>query len=609
MPLSTQLSSVQALLSLQSLAPVATVQLQVQMPEAQVPALHLSPVVQAWLSSQVVPFATGVNLHEPEVGSQADVLQAFPLHFTGVVEVQVPATQASLRVHGLPSLHTVPSLKLLRTHLPVLLSHAALWQASPLHNLGLPPTHKPLPLHASSWVQALLSSHTLPTPAMLVLQPWLDSTQLAGAQAVPVQVTAVPAAQPPLPSQWSPVVQTRPSEQLVEAGLNVLTHCFALSSQLPVLHAPVRLLQSTAAPALHAPWPSHASPLVQNSPSLQVVPACLGFLSHAKLPAPVAEQVPTVQSEFAAEQSGVLPATHAPAAQASPWVQPLSSALQVVPSVLAVVKHWPVEGLQAAVAHWPGAGQSMGALPLTQLPSWHWPELGFWHLSPVSQAWPLLAGVITQAPALQASCVHGLLSLQSLSVLHAQVKVALHWPPLQLSVVQGSPSSQVAPSSAENLQPLSGSHWAEVHGLPSSHRATVPTWTQVPVVSQLSTVQATPSLQSILLPKQTPPWHTSPLVHTLPSLHTPAPGVFWQPSTGSQLSVVQGFLSSQSAGMAPRQAPALHALLWVQALPSLHAVPSSAALVAHLPLLGSQATGAQAVAPVHTTARLGSALQ
>ena len=158
--------------------------------------------------------------------------------------------------------------------------------------------------------------------------------------------------------------------------------CLADSLQLPVVHAPFRLLQSTGAPALRLPWPSHAGAEVRLDLS-----GDLGFFSHVKLPAPLEVQVPTAQSLVAALQSGALPALHAPARHASPWVQPLSSALQVVPSALGVTAHWPVAGLRAGRGGPAGRGQqSMGALPLTQLPIWHWPEPGFWHLSPVWRA-------------------------------------------------------------------------------------------------------------------------------------------------------------------------------------------------------------------------------
>jgi len=51
-------------------------------------------------------------------------------------------------------------------------------------------------------------------------------------------------------------------------------------------------------------------------------------------------------------------------------------------------------------------------------------------------------------------------------------------------------------------------------------------------------------------PTQTPRMQESPVVHRLPSSHEAPVGraTCWQPSVGSQLSVVQEFLSSQSRG-------------------------------------------------------------
>ena len=48
-------------------------------------------------------------------------------------------------------------------------------------------------------------------------------------------------------------------------------------------------------------------------------------------------------------------------------------------------------------------------------------------------------------------------------------------------------------------------------------------------------------------------------------------------------------LAAQVTAFAPTQAPASQVSLWVQALPSLHAVPSGAAGFVHRPVVTSQA--------------------
>ena len=76
----------------------------------------------------------------------------------------------------------------------------------------------------------------------------------------------------------------------------------------------------------------------------------------------------------------------------------------------------------------------------------------------------------------------------------------------------------------------------------------------------------------MLPPAQTPPWQVSPKVQALPSLQVvpSVTGLFWQPSVGLQVSVVQGLPSSQLRGGPPRHWPAEHWSPVVQAFPSSH---------------------------------------
>jgi hypothetical protein len=78
---------------------------------------------------------------------------------------------------------------------------------------------------------------------------------------------------------------------------------------------------------------------------------------------------------------------------------------------------------------------------------------------------------------------------------------------------------------------------------------------------------------------------TLPASSVVPASHSP---MFLQPSMGSQVSVVQLFLSSQL-----RDSPLLHVPVWhvswpLQMSPSAHAVPSGALGSEHVPVAGSQ---------------------
>ena len=92
---------------------------------------------------------------------------------------------------------------------------------------------------------------------------------------------------------------------------------------------------------------------------------------------------------------------------------------------------------------------------------------------------------------------------------------------------------------------------------------------------------------------QTPAWHTSLCVQRFPSLHavplalaglehTPVAGLhtpwFRHWSAGEQTTV-----------LALAQTPAWQVSPWVQALPSLHAVPSGLFWLTHIPVAGSHA--------------------
>ena len=172
-----------------------------------------------------------------------------------------------------------------------------------------------------------------------------------------------------------------------------------------------------------------------------------------------------------------------------------------------------------------------------------------------------------------------------------------HCPPTQVSsCVQTLPSLQLEVFGA-NTQPCFGSQLSSLHGLPSWQGSVAP-GTQTPplqvsvvvhrlpslqasplaakmqpvLLLQLSVVQGFPSSHTVASPgKHWPPLHASPTVHALLSLQsTPTAALVVQPLVASQLSVVQGFLSSHWTAT-PTQSPSEHLSPVVQVEASSHA--------------------------------------
>src|SRR5206468_1807822 len=144
-------------------------------------------------------------------------------------------------------------------------------------------------------------------------------------------------------------------------------------------------------------------------------------------------------------------------------------------------------------------------------------------------------------------------------------------PAWQVSVwVQPLPSLQVAPLGLAGLEqvPFAGS--------------------QVPASWHWSSAAQTTGFA----PVQTPAWQVSLCVQALPSLHEVPSGLEAKvqvPVAGSQTPASWHWSgAAQTTGFAPVQAPAWQVSVWVQALPSLQAVPSGAVGFEHTPLAGSQ---------------------
>jgi hypothetical protein len=91
---------------------------------------------------------------------------------TGFDPVQTPAWQVSVRVQALPSLHGLPSAFAGSPHLPVAVSQVpTLWHWSlAVHTTRLLPVQVPA-TQVSVWVQALPSLHAVPLAGLQAV--WL----------------------------------------------------------------------------------------------------------------------------------------------------------------------------------------------------------------------------------------------------------------------------------------------------------------------------------------------------------------------------------------------------------------------------------------------------
>ena len=228
-------------------------------------------------------------------------------------------------------------------------------------------------------------------------------------------------------------------------------------------------------------------------------------------------------------QAAAAPGRHEPKAQASPVVHGLPSSQALVlfenrqpidVSQLSVVQPLPSSHTRGEPAHAP-------------------PE----HVSPVVQAFP----------SLHASWL--LENTHPVAESHESVVQTL------LSPQTFGPPGWQAP--AEQKSPT-------VHALPSLHTSAFAAWTHPVTVSQLSVVQPLPSSQFC----RDPAWHdpkaqTSPTVQAFPSSQGCAFAANTHPIAVLQLSFVQSFASSQTAGVPPHVPPE-HVSFAVQAFESEH---------------------------------------
>jgi hypothetical protein len=197
------------------------------------------------------------------------------------------------------------------------------------------------------------------------------------------------------------------------------------------------------------------------------------------------------------------------------------------------------------------------------------------------------------------SLVHGLPSAQSAFTTHeSHPAIGVFWQPVSgrhESVVHALPSSQLTgvPGAQTPLWQLS----APLHVLPSVHDVPFKTalLVQPNAGSQASVVHTLLSLQLIGAPAvQVPPWHVSVPLQTLPSRHDVplSTAVLAQPVTALQVSVVQTFESLQLRAVPAVQLPAWQLSAPLQTVASRHGVPLATG-VFEQPKTGLQASVVQ----------------
>src|SRR3989442_1614318 len=201
----------------------------------------------------------------PVEGSQVPTVWPWSaaVQVTGLPPVQTPAWQVSVWVQASLSSHAVPSAALGFEHVPVAGSQVpAVWHwSAAVQVTGLPPVQTPA-WQVSVWVQALLSSHAVPS----CLNP--SAGQYAP---VPVQVSAT--------SQKPPAAPTPPAP-----GPSGPTPPPAAGSPSPPAGVP------PPGPPAHVP-PGPTPPLVQGWPWSQLPPAAAAVPLH----------VPELQVSFAVQ--------------------------------------------------------------------------------------------------------------------------------------------------------------------------------------------------------------------------------------------------------------------------------------------------------------------
>ena len=444
---------------------------------------------------------------------------------------------------------------------------------------ALPAVHTPA-WHVSAPLHTLRSRHGVPLSTGVCRQP-KTASHVSVLQTLPSsQLSGVPAAQAPA-WQVSLPLHTLPSLHEVPFRTGALTQP-ATASQLSAVQT-LPSLQLSAVPGVHTPFWQVSLPL-QTLPSGQAIPLATGTFWQ-----PTTGWQLSVVHTVPSLQLSATPGVHTPAWQVSPPLHTLPSAHDA-PFGSALYRQ-PSSGSQVSLVHTLPSAQ-LRAVPAVHTPARHVssPLQRF----PSAHAEPSERTGLLQTPAVQTSFVHGLPSAQSepiVQIWHPGMGVWMQ--PVMVShvsTVQPLVSLQLRAVPEVQVPPWQVS--APLHTLPSVHGVPLRTGVlaQPKTGSQVSVVQTLESLQLRTVPAvQVPPWQVSLPLQTLPSAQVVpfTTGVFTQPETGLQVSVVHTFESLQLSGVPAVQTPLWQRSLPLQTFPSPQEVPFSTDVFTQ-PASGSQ---------------------
>jgi len=202
-----------------------------------VPLWQASVRVQALASLQAVPSAFAGLLHVPLAVLHIPTSWHWSLavHTTGLPPVQLPVWQVSVRVQALPSLQVVPSTLFGFEQAPVDVSQVpARWHWSlAVHTTGLLPVQVPV-WQVSVRVQALPSLQDVPSALAGLLHVPVAVLQVPTSWhwSLAVHTTGLPLVQIPA-WQVSGRVHGFPSSHIVPSGSDGVEHVPVAGSQVP----------------------------------------------------------------------------------------------------------------------------------------------------------------------------------------------------------------------------------------------------------------------------------------------------------------------------------------------------------------------------------------
>jgi hypothetical protein len=334
--------------------------------------------------ASVVPPASPVSVAPGSPASPTGLAPPFPFD-THFALLQVPPVQGS------------PSFLTGLLHVPLVVSHVPdSWHSSLGGQESAVPAEQVPPAHLSFWVHGLSSVQVAPS-AFVWTQP------VAGSQLSVVHglLSSQPSAVPP---PHTPFVHFWACKHLFPLSHVVLSETFVF------VHVPVPTLQPSVVHGLlslqFGPVVGVQTPAAQWSPVEQSFPSEHVFVSTLVWTQPVDGLHESFVHACWSSQLSAVPATQAPLTHLSPTVHAEPS-LQA--SVLSFVNTQPLVGLQLSAVHGLPSLQESGVPGVHTVPLQVSAPL---QTLPSEQPVPGVTAVWLHAPAVQASCVHGLVSTQ-----------------------------------------------------------------------------------------------------------------------------------------------------------------------------------------------------